>query len=53
MTWTNADMDQESIFSKARIAAQGLETLRQEHHRMIDSLKADPLSHEPGTTKQL
>ena len=41
-------MDQESIFCKARVAAQGLETLRQEHHRMIENLKAEPLADEPG-----
>lgn len=42
-------MDQESIFCKARVAAQGLETLRQEHFRMIETLKAHPLSNQPGT----
>ena len=41
-------MDQESIFCKARVAAQGLETLRQEHYRMIETLKAHPLSSQPG-----
>ena len=41
-------MDQESIFCKARVAAQGLETLRSEHMRMIENLKSDPLSAEPG-----
>ena len=46
--WSHEEMDQESIFCKARVAAQGLETLRQEHHRMIENLRAEPLADEPG-----
>ena len=44
-------MDQESIFCKARVAAQGLETLKAEHNRMIDNLKSDPQSSIPGLWK--